>query len=102
MDGMLLKHALEFKYLGCVLDESGHIQMSTVGRWPLEGGLQVLLGLWLMMGLQLDCAMVWSCMSFACACSHVWLYEALEGWKSVLWPSSQLKDIKGEKWMMFN
>ena len=31
---------------------------SVVGRWRVGGGLEVLLGLWLMMSLQLECAMV--------------------------------------------
>ena len=45
---MRLKHGLEFKYLGCVLDESG---TDEVGRRRVGGGLQVLLGLWLRLGV---------------------------------------------------
>ena len=41
MDGMQLENISEFKYLGCVLDESG--------RWRVGGGLQVLLGFWSML-----------------------------------------------------
>ena len=49
VDRIRLEHVLEFKYLGCVLDESGTDEES--GRWRVGGGLQVSLGLWLMIGL---------------------------------------------------
>ena len=47
------KHVSEFKYLLCILEESGTDEaesQSVVGRWRVGGGLQILLGLWLMFG----------------------------------------------------
>ena len=46
-----LEYVSEFKYLRRVLDESGTDKASVVGRWRMGGGLQVLLGLWLMRGV---------------------------------------------------
>ena len=42
VDGIRLEHVLEFKYLGCVLDEAGtELEQKVVGRWRVGGGLQV-------------------------------------------------------------
>ena len=41
IDGIHFEHVLKFKYLECVLDESGTMEQSVVGRWQEEGGLQV-------------------------------------------------------------
>ena len=44
----------EFKYLGYVLDElgtDGAEYHRKIGRWSVEGEFQVLLGLWLMLGV---------------------------------------------------
>ena len=40
-----------FKYLGCVLDESGTDVAECIGRWRVGGGLQVPSGAWLMLGI---------------------------------------------------
>ena len=48
-----LENVSEFKYLLCILEESGTDEaesQSVVGRWRVGGGLQILLGLWLMFG----------------------------------------------------
>ena len=45
VDGIRLEYVSEFKYLGCVLDET-QVQMgqNVVGRWRVGGRLQVPLG----------------------------------------------------------
>ena len=42
VDGIRLEHISQFKYFGCVLDESGTDGQDAVGRWRAGGGLQVL------------------------------------------------------------
>ena len=49
LDWMQLQQVSEFKWLGCVLNESG--TGSIVGKWGVGGKLQVPLGLCLMLGL---------------------------------------------------
>ena len=44
VDGIRLEQVSEFKYLGCVLDESGTDGQSVVGRWRVGGEWQVPLG----------------------------------------------------------
>ena len=41
VDGVRLEHISEFKYLGCVLDESGTDGANVVEKWRVGGGLQV-------------------------------------------------------------
>ena len=35
VDRVRLEHVLEFKYLECVLDESGQMRQSFVGKWQV-------------------------------------------------------------------
>ena len=51
VDGIHLEHVSEFKYLGCVLDESGRVGQNAIGRWQAGGGFQVPSGPWLMLGI---------------------------------------------------
>ena len=44
VDGIRLEHVSEFKYLGCVLDESGTDGAECSRRWRVVGGLQASLG----------------------------------------------------------
>ena len=39
MDGIQLEQVSEFKYFGCVLDESGTDDTGVVGRWRVGEGL---------------------------------------------------------------
>ena len=53
VNGIRLEHVSEFKYLGCVLDESGTDEAEccrNVASGRRVGGLEVLLGLWLVLG----------------------------------------------------
>ena len=50
-DGMRLEHVLEFKYLGFFYTNQIKMRQSVMGRWQMRGGLQVLLGPWLMLGI---------------------------------------------------
>ena len=38
VDGIRLEHVLEFKYLGCVLDESGTDEAEGSRNWRVGGG----------------------------------------------------------------
>ena len=67
VDGIRLEHVSEFKYLGCVLDES------IVGRWPMGDWLQVPLGPWLMLGI-FNLSVIESCMKH---CLHLFLCIAV-------------------------
>ena len=40
VDGIRLEHVSEFKYLGCILDESGADEAGCSRRWRVGGGLQ--------------------------------------------------------------
>ena len=62
VDGILLEHVSEFKYMGCILDESD--TDGTVGRWQVVGGLQVPSCPWLILGI---CVLLKSCMKH-CLC----------------------------------
>ena len=68
VDGMQLEYVLEFKYLGCVLDESGTYEAECCGKAAIlrrdECAIRSLVNA---SGLQFE-----SCMRFACACSYVW------------------------------
>ena len=44
VDGIRLEHVSEFKYLGCVLEESGLPAQSVVRKWRVGGRFQVSLG----------------------------------------------------------
>ena len=46
-----LDHAFQFKYLGCVLDESGTYEAECSREVASERRLQLLLDLWLMVGV---------------------------------------------------
>ena len=59
VDRMRLEHVSELKYQGCVLDESGTYEAKC---WRVGGELQVLLGLWLMLGV-CSLSVLGSCMS---------------------------------------
>ena len=61
-----LEHVSKFKYLGCVLDELSKDEAECLGMWRVEGGLQALLGLWLMLGVW-RLGILGSCMSH-CSC----------------------------------
>ena len=51
VDGIRLEHVSEYKYLGCVLDESGTDGADVIGRWRAGGEFQVPSGPWLMLGI---------------------------------------------------
>ena len=51
LDRIRLEHVSEFIYLGCVLDESGTYEAEFSRKVASGGGLQVTLGLWLMLGV---------------------------------------------------
>ena len=50
-DGIRLEHFSEFRYLRCVLDESCTDEAECSRRVRVRGGLQVQLGLWLILGV---------------------------------------------------
>ena len=65
MDGICLEHVSEFKYFGCVLDKSGTDEAKCSRKVASGGEYQVLLGLWLMLGV-CSLSLLGSCMS------HCW------------------------------
>ena len=75
-----------FKYLGCVLDESGTVEAVCCRRWRVGGKLQLLLGPWLMLRVS-SLIPVGSCMiQFV----HVLMYYSDRMmWKEKVWISSE-------------
>ena len=61
VDKKCLEHVLEFKYFGCVLDK-GTDEAYCSRKMAMGGGLQVLLGLWLKLGV-CSLSVLGSCMS---------------------------------------
>ena len=75
VDGICLEHVSEFKYLSCILKESGkdEAECSKEGG-KREGGcsLQVILGLWLMLGV-CSLSMIGFCMHYRwCLFLNIW------------------------------
>ena len=67
VDEMRLEHVSEFKYMGCVLNESDTDEEG--GEW--EGELQLLLGLWLMLEV-CSFSVLGSCMKH-CLCPFLYM-----------------------------
>ena len=64
--GKRLAHFTKFKYLGCVLDESGTDEPECSRKMASVRRIEVLLGLWLMLGV-CSLSMLGSCISL-CWC----------------------------------
>ena len=71
VDGIRIEHVSEFKYFGCVLDESGTVGVEC-NRKVASGRrvAGVIRSLVTARELQLECARVLH--ETACACSYVW------------------------------
>ena len=61
-----LEHVSEYKYLGCVFNEPGTDEAECRRKWRVGGKLQILLGLWLMIGVS-SLIVLMSCMNH-CSC----------------------------------
>ena len=92
----------EFMYLGFVLDESGTMRQSVIGRWLVRGRLQMPSGPWLMLGVYClsvpgSCMRHWSCLFLSKAVRQYYrrrkrgLGLGLYGWTAseVCWVSGE-------------
>ena len=75
VDDIRLEHVSEFKYLGCVLEESGTDEAEFSRK--VVGGLQMLLGTWLMLGV-CSLSVLGSCIS------HYWCLFLVWQWENVM------------------